>query len=225
MTGLIGIACFVNWIVTEPYMDEPFHVKQVQAYCQGAWSQWNPKISTPPGTYWITIFMLQLLHIGLQTISPLWMISNEFVTPLTNSSTMAIPPSLCALPWLRSISLLFGGLNLLLCRSLLREMGRVQTAAQALLKSHMTNQETNSEKKIQDRDPIRDIPPTETILVWNALNAWLQPISLFYCVLYYTETFSLFVILIMYRLARSRWYYLSAMVSFLSIFFMSTLLA
>jgi hypothetical protein len=29
--------------------DEPFHVPQVQAYCNGDWSYWDQKITTPPG--------------------------------------------------------------------------------------------------------------------------------------------------------------------------------
>jgi hypothetical protein len=59
----------VNSIVTKPYMvcvilltawilrrachaqDEPFHVPQAQAYCNGEWATWDPKITTPPGLY------------------------------------------------------------------------------------------------------------------------------------------------------------------------------
>lgn len=59
----------LNVRVTEPYMvrrrfcichvcslsdikarqDEPFHVPQAQAYCNGDWSYWDQKITTPPG--------------------------------------------------------------------------------------------------------------------------------------------------------------------------------
>ncbi|KAF5392521.1 hypothetical protein D9757_002197 [Collybiopsis confluens] len=51
-----GIACIsvlkeVNQIVDEPYMDEPFHVPQAQAYCNGDYATWDPKITTPPGLY------------------------------------------------------------------------------------------------------------------------------------------------------------------------------
>ncbi|KAF9243830.1 glycosyltransferase family 59 protein [Melanogaster broomeanus] len=50
--------------VTEPYMDEPFHVPQAQAYCRGEWSTWDPKLTTPPGLYLLSvlfhrIFMFQ----------------------------------------------------------------------------------------------------------------------------------------------------------------------
>ena len=35
----------------ESFMDEIFHVPQTQAYCSGNWTQWDPKITTPPGLY------------------------------------------------------------------------------------------------------------------------------------------------------------------------------
>ncbi|KAI0004109.1 glucosyltransferase [Russula compacta] len=47
----------LNVRVTEPYMDEPFHVPQVQAYCNGDWSYWDQKITTPPGLYVLTILL------------------------------------------------------------------------------------------------------------------------------------------------------------------------
>lgn len=42
---------YVNEVVPAPYLDEVFHVPQVQAYWNGKWSQWDPKITTPPGLY------------------------------------------------------------------------------------------------------------------------------------------------------------------------------
>ncbi|EHY52988.1 glucosyltransferase [Exophiala dermatitidis] len=41
----------VNQLVPVPYLDEFFHVPQVQAYWLGKWTQWDPKITTPPGLY------------------------------------------------------------------------------------------------------------------------------------------------------------------------------
>ncbi|KAI0308030.1 alpha-2-glucosyltransferase Alg10 [Multifurca ochricompacta] len=62
MSSSLGPTAFVifgelNIRVTEPYMDEPFHIPQVQAYCNGDWSHWDPKITTPPGLYILTIFL------------------------------------------------------------------------------------------------------------------------------------------------------------------------
>ncbi|KAK4939656.1 glucosyltransferase, partial [Elasticomyces elasticus] len=37
--------------VTEPYLDEVFHVGQAQQYCAGNWHHWDSKITTPPGLY------------------------------------------------------------------------------------------------------------------------------------------------------------------------------
>jgi len=46
-----------NTIVTEPYMDEPFHVPQAQAYCEGKYTTWDPKLTTPPGLYISSLFL------------------------------------------------------------------------------------------------------------------------------------------------------------------------
>ena len=51
------VAVHVHWrqlitrLVPEPYLDEVFHVPQAQAYWAGKWSQWDSKITTPPGLY------------------------------------------------------------------------------------------------------------------------------------------------------------------------------
>ncbi|KAJ6501617.1 glucosyltransferase [Mycena vitilis] len=44
-----------NSVVSEPYMDEPFHIPQVQAYCRGEYEYWDPKITTPPGLYLLSL--------------------------------------------------------------------------------------------------------------------------------------------------------------------------
>ncbi|KAJ7293771.1 glucosyltransferase [Mycena rebaudengoi] len=46
-----------NSIVPEPYMDEPFHISQAQAYCRGEFSSWDPKITTPPGLYFWSLLL------------------------------------------------------------------------------------------------------------------------------------------------------------------------
>ncbi|KAI0344140.1 glucosyltransferase [Trametopsis cervina] len=47
----------VNEAVLEPYMDEPFHVPQAQAYCRQEYSYWDPKITTPPGLYVLSLVL------------------------------------------------------------------------------------------------------------------------------------------------------------------------
>ncbi|KAF8078328.1 glucosyltransferase [Lyophyllum atratum] len=47
----------LNVIVDEPYMDEPFHIPQAQAYCRGEFSTWDPKITTPPGLYVMSLLL------------------------------------------------------------------------------------------------------------------------------------------------------------------------
>ncbi|KAI9368255.1 tyrosyl-DNA phosphodiesterase-domain-containing protein [Aspergillus egyptiacus] len=52
--GLLLILVWVNQVnsvVPEPYLDEAFHIPQAQAYWAHKWTHWDPKITTPPGSY------------------------------------------------------------------------------------------------------------------------------------------------------------------------------
>ncbi|KAJ6172348.1 Dol-P-Glc:Glc(2)Man(9)GlcNAc(2)-PP-Dol alpha-1-2-glucosyltransferase [Penicillium chermesinum] len=52
----------VNTNVPEPYLDEVFHVPQAQTYWAHKWTQWDPKITTPPGLYlWSYLLCAALL--------------------------------------------------------------------------------------------------------------------------------------------------------------------
>lgn len=50
VAGLIWQAV-VTLLVPEPYLDEIFHIPQAQKYCQYRWTEWDDKITTPPGLY------------------------------------------------------------------------------------------------------------------------------------------------------------------------------
>ncbi|ORX66769.1 hypothetical protein DL89DRAFT_59487 [Linderina pennispora] len=41
--------------VPEPYMDEIFHIPQAQRYCAGSFHEWDPKLTTPPGLYLVSL--------------------------------------------------------------------------------------------------------------------------------------------------------------------------
>ncbi|KAI7538973.1 hypothetical protein KC331_g10023, partial [Hortaea werneckii] len=47
----------VDRTVTEPYLDEVFHVRQAQLYCAGNFHDWDPKITTPPGLYIVSYLL------------------------------------------------------------------------------------------------------------------------------------------------------------------------
>ncbi|KAG8686441.1 glucosyltransferase, partial [Ceratobasidium sp. 395] len=53
----VMVAKEVNDLVLEPYMDEPFHIPQAQAYCRGEWDTWDPKLTTPPGLYVLSVLL------------------------------------------------------------------------------------------------------------------------------------------------------------------------
>ncbi|KAG9947348.1 glycosyltransferase family 59 protein, partial [Aureobasidium melanogenum] len=46
--------------VREPYLDEVFHVGQVQQYCRGNYWHWDPKITTPPGLYILSVLFYKI---------------------------------------------------------------------------------------------------------------------------------------------------------------------
>ena len=46
----------VNTVVPDPYLDEVFHIPQAQQYWAGNFTEWDPKITTPPGLYLISTF-------------------------------------------------------------------------------------------------------------------------------------------------------------------------
>ncbi|KAK0761384.1 hypothetical protein N5P37_006334 [Trichoderma harzianum] len=63
-TVLLAAATFlwlgvVSEIVPEPYLDEVFHIPQAQKYCEGKFLEWDDKITTPPGLYWLSILIPQ----------------------------------------------------------------------------------------------------------------------------------------------------------------------
>ncbi|KAK0654130.1 Dol-P-Glc:Glc(2)Man(9)GlcNAc(2)-PP-Dol alpha-1 [Lasiodiplodia hormozganensis] len=47
-------------VVLEPYLDEVFHVGQAQVYCAGDFTNWDPKITTPPGLYLLSYLVFRI---------------------------------------------------------------------------------------------------------------------------------------------------------------------
>ncbi|KAJ7071437.1 glucosyltransferase [Mycena amicta] len=62
--GFVGVSIMLlkefNSVVDEPYMDEPFHIPQAQAYCRGEFDTWDPKLTTPPGLYVLTLVLKKM---------------------------------------------------------------------------------------------------------------------------------------------------------------------
>lgn len=67
-TSLVFITCaslfmafIFSQVQSEPYMDEIFHVRQTKSYLSGNWTEWDNKITTPPGTYFLFLSLYRLL--------------------------------------------------------------------------------------------------------------------------------------------------------------------
>jgi len=105
---LLSMACFsatlsvvgnlVNVNVPKPYMDEIFHIPQAQKYCEKDFTSWDPKITTLPGLY--------LISVGI--VSPL----NSVASILSGEPPDQI--NTCSTSNLRSLNLIFGLVNLAL---------------------------------------------------------------------------------------------------------------
>ncbi|KAH7031678.1 DIE2/ALG10 family-domain-containing protein [Microdochium trichocladiopsis] len=63
--GVVPFVCGLTWLklvtkaVPEPYLDEVFHIPQAQVYCEGRYFDWDDKITTPPGLYLLSIWLIQ----------------------------------------------------------------------------------------------------------------------------------------------------------------------
>ncbi|KAL8980615.1 MAG: hypothetical protein Q9177_005829 [Variospora cf. flavescens] len=53
----------IEHVVPKPYLDEFFHVQQAELYLQGRFTEWHPKITTPPGLYVVSLAYLGFLSI------------------------------------------------------------------------------------------------------------------------------------------------------------------
>ncbi|KAJ7950335.1 Dol-P-Glc:Glc(2)Man(9)GlcNAc(2)-PP-Dol alpha-1,2-glucosyltransferase [Quillaja saponaria] len=65
---VIPVSILVNRIVPEPYMDEIFHIPQVQQYCKGNFGSWDPMITTPPGLYYLSLAHVASLFPGFYAV-------------------------------------------------------------------------------------------------------------------------------------------------------------
>ncbi|KRZ77234.1 Dol-P-Glc:Glc(2)Man(9)GlcNAc(2)-PP-Dol alpha-1,2-glucosyltransferase [Trichinella papuae] len=55
------IVHLVNIVVPAPFIDEIFHIGQLNHYCAGNFTHWDSKITTPPGLYVVTLFFVPIL--------------------------------------------------------------------------------------------------------------------------------------------------------------------
>ncbi|ORZ34088.1 DIE2/ALG10 family-domain-containing protein [Catenaria anguillulae PL171] len=225
--AIVAAWAAVSTQVKDPYMDEPFHAPQARAYCAGNWDTWDPKLTTPPGLYLVSLAILRPLALLLRAIPPTMLPSALQLGPPA-TATEVIPPALCTLPMLRLTSTLLSILLLSLCMATVRDVSREQQVDTALaqLASPTSAKSASSTSKIQSDDQLKQIMTSASsgplslspaLAAWNALNAWLHPIAVFFYAMYYTDTASSVLVLAAYLLARRRWYWLSGLVGLASI--------
>ncbi|KAI9216013.1 DIE2/ALG10 family-domain-containing protein [Blastocladiella britannica] len=142
----------VATVVDVPYMDEPFHVPQAQAYCAGRFDVWDPKLTTPPGLYWLTLAILRPVALAVTALAPHLPATTvehlaEFFLGTTHQQQQhaswmldaartaaggVIPPALCSLPILRLVSTVLAAALLAVLTATMRDVAREQAVDRAL---------------------------------------------------------------------------------------------
>lgn len=163
--------------------DEIFHVPQVQAYCAGNFSRWDPMITTLPGLYsvsWITITILE------RTLAAVGLLSE--VGP--NSV-------LCSTPYLRGQNVVFlAAVFALLYKIMVLESEQDQTQSAS---------GTEQNKELPNRDVL--------MRVLEAFNLSMFPVLFFFSCLYYTDMGATCFVLLGYYQALNGQHVSSALVS------------
>ena len=73
VTGFsVAVSAFIftviNTVQSQPYMDEIFHIPQARKYCNGKFTEWDPKITTLPGLYVISVGILNPVSLFLERL-------------------------------------------------------------------------------------------------------------------------------------------------------------
>ncbi|XP_062517774.1 putative Dol-P-Glc:Glc(2)Man(9)GlcNAc(2)-PP-Dol alpha-1,2-glucosyltransferase [Corticium candelabrum] len=195
VTAFVTFALYllVTSIVDAPYMDEVFHIPQVQHYCAYNFTEWNPKITTLPGVYIISILLFS--PVAVLTGHELISICSVSVIRLTN-----------VLLWMANVWLsycLYFTLNHRVfkigsCRNEDRASKRpygVQNVYQS---------EVDDAAKMKKESTLKEKCFVESLVVS------LFPVLYFFTFLYYTDMASTFFVLLTYYCAISGHHFLSA---------------
>eukprot|EP00903_Cladosiphon_okamuranus_P013487 g12562.t1 len=105
-------------------MDEVFHVPQAQAYCNGDFGHWDPKITTPPGLYLSAVAYSRIVRSAKAMLQGLgWATARS-----------SIAKERCVVGVLRHVNWVFSLGTLMVMRALLsRRMAPAKALAHALL--------------------------------------------------------------------------------------------
>uniref|UniRef100_H2Z275 Dol-P-Glc:Glc(2)Man(9)GlcNAc(2)-PP-Dol alpha-1,2-glucosyltransferase n=1 Tax=Ciona savignyi TaxID=51511 RepID=H2Z275_CIOSA len=93
-TGIyLAVSCVLFQVIYQaqptPFIDEIFHIPQAQKFCNGHFSEWDPKITTLPGMYFISVLILAPLSwFGGKSLCTVW--SLRFINIMFNLVNLLI---------------------------------------------------------------------------------------------------------------------------------------
>lgn len=177
----LGIFIQFNAKQPKPYMDEIFHIPQAQKYCHYKFRDWDPKITTLPGMYFVSI-------VGLRVLSFL------------RGQTLH---ALCSTAFLRFTNIPFLLGNLCLLRQLLLRLHRPVDVKKAQRHKEEATKWFNEEF-------VTKCSATALVLI-------VFPVLYFFTFLYYTDSSSVFFVLLMYYLGLCGNHMSAALAGFVSV--------
>jgi len=185
----------MNDVQPEPYMDEIFHVPQAQNYCHGNYHHWNDKITTLPGLYFASHFLLALLA---------KIVSYDV-------------QSICTTINLRLINLLFLFGCIYIMKAILKATQKVESKSASNERDSKENSGTASKERESAEDDIRS-----NNIFLSALVLGFFPLLFFNSLIYYTDVGSTFFVLLTYLFGLQDQHYMASVTGALAIFFRQT---
>ncbi|CAD7928503.1 unnamed protein product [Amoebophrya sp. A120] len=176
--------------VPEPYMDELFHVPQAQRFCNATRLedvQWDPKITTPPGIYLAAATASSALAGGSKLFG---LVGDVELT------------TVCSVGFLRGINALaFGPLCFVVLVSILTTLHHGSSYCGSWKdgsgRSEITTTEAGSKAAEKTTASAGEVLIPAVIL--RALRGHLLFVSFFYHFIFYTETLSTLLLLLMLK--------------------------
>ena len=165
--------------------DEIFHVPQVQAYCAGNFSHWDPMITTLPGLYSVSWIGITILERALSALGLLTQVGPDSV--------------LCSTPYLRGQNVLFLAAVFVLLYKI--------AVVDGVLERPECARGASKKRKEPSAGGVSFLHVTE------AFNLSTFPVLFFFCCLYYTDLGATCFVLLGYYQALNGRHFSSAVVS------------
>ncbi|XP_046840095.1 putative Dol-P-Glc:Glc(2)Man(9)GlcNAc(2)-PP-Dol alpha-1,2-glucosyltransferase [Xenia sp. Carnegie-2017] len=178
----------------DPYMDEIFHIPQVQKYCAHRFDEWDPMITTLPGLYFCSWAFMEILAVFFHQ----------------DVKIMCMPL------FLRMVNVIFNFGNIWVMYRIVRKLDEMNpkntpTHSQS---EHVQNLATTNSNDAESWQKFYHMA--------SGITLGMFPLLFFFMFLYYTDNGSTFFVLLMYYLSLGDYHVLAAIIGMYAFFFRQT---